>query len=141
MLLIFYFNSNKSKISTCKYYVENYPLVNRISRKRILLIDDEPDVTLTLKTVLENDGYAVDIFNDPVIALDHFKKVTDYPPTSKRGEERSTQYGLVLTDIRMPTMNGFELYQKIREIDKNIKVRFLTASEINYHEFREKVLL
>ena len=39
----------------------------------------------------------------------------------------------------MPTMNGFELYQKIREIDKNIKVRFLTASEINYDEFQQKV--
>ena len=101
------------------------------------MIDDEPDVTLTLKTVLENDGYAVDMFNDPIMALEHFKKVTN-DPTRKAGEEGSTQYGLVLTDIRMPGMNGFELYQKIREIDKNIKVRFLTASEINYDEFRER---
>jgi YesN/AraC family two-component response regulator len=45
----------------------------------------------------------------------------------------------VLTDIRMPTMNGFDLYQKIREIDENIKVPFLTASEINYDEFGDKV--
>ena len=58
---------------------------------------------------------------------DHFKKVTAYP-THKAGEW-STQYGLVLTDIRMPTMNGFELYQKIKEIDKNIKVHFLAAGE------------
>jgi CheY-like chemotaxis protein len=106
--------------------------------KRILLIDDEPDVTLTLKTVLENDGYAVDIFNDPVMALNHFKKVTD-DYAGKAGEERRTQYSLILTDIRMSAMNGFELYQKIRELDKNIKVRFLTASEINYDEFRQKV--
>ena len=102
------------------------------------MIDDQPDVTLTLKTVLENGGYAVDIFNDPIVALDHFKKVTN-DCTYKAGEEGSTQYGLVLTDIRLPTMNGFELYEKIRELDKNIKVRFLTASEINYEEFREKV--
>ena len=99
------------------------------------MIDDDPDVTL--KTVLENDGYVVDIFNDPIMALEHFKKVTN-DPTRKAGEEGGTQYGLVLTDIRMPGMNGFELYQKIREIDKNIKVRFLTASEINYDEFRER---
>lgn len=45
----------------------------------------------------------------------------------------------MLTDIRMPKMNGFALYQKIKEIDKNIKVHFLTASEINYDEFKEKV--
>ena len=80
-----------------------------IRHRRILSVDDDPDVTLTLKTILENDGYAVDIFNDPIIALDHFKKVTN-DPTHKTGEEGKTQYCLVLTDIRMPTMNGFELY-------------------------------
>jgi CheY-like chemotaxis protein len=98
------------------------------------LIEDDPDVTLTLKTVLENGGYTVDTFNDPVIALENFNKVV------AGGEGGGTYYyGLVLTDIRMPTMNGFELYQKIREIDRTIKVRFLTASEINYDEFKEKV--
>ena len=101
-------------------------------RRRILLIDDDPDITLTLKTVLEDNGYTVDTFNDPVIALENFKK-------KAVGDGGTYYYGLVLTDIRMPTMNGFELYQKIREIDKNIKVRFLTASEINHEEFREKV--
>jgi CheY-like chemotaxis protein len=70
------------------------------------------------------------------MALDNFKKVTD--DYIREVEERSTWYGLVLTDIRMPNMNSFELYQKITELDKNIKVRFLTASEINYDEFREK---
>ena len=42
--------------------------------KRILSIDDDPDVTLTLKTILENDGHTVDVFNDPIIALESFKK-------------------------------------------------------------------
>ena len=105
------------------------------ARRRILLIDDEPDVTLTLKTVLENDGYAVDVFNDPIIALQNFRKVAEEDTSN----EKKHHYGLVLTDIRMPTINGFDLYQKIREIDKNIKIRFLTASEINYDEFRQKV--
>jgi CheY-like chemotaxis protein len=104
-----------------------------IRRQRILSVDDDPDVTLTLKTVLENDGYTVDVFNDPIIALDNFKKAVE----DTANEE--LRYGLVFSDIRMPTMNGFELYQKIREIDKNIKIRFLTASEINYDEFRQKV--
>jgi CheY-like chemotaxis protein len=104
------------------------------SSRRILLIDDDPDVTLTLKTVLENNGYAVDVFNDPIMALQNFKKAADEDSTNEK-----YHYDLVLTDIRMPIINGFELYQKIIEIDKNIKVRFLTASEINYDEFREKV--
>jgi CheY-like chemotaxis protein len=104
------------------------------SSRRILLIDDDPDVTLTLKTVLENNGYAVDVFNDPIMALQNFKKAADEDTTNEK-----YHYDLVLTDIRMPIINGFELYQKIIEIDKNIKVRFLTASEINYDEFREKV--
>jgi CheY-like chemotaxis protein len=105
--------------------------------RRILSIDDDPDVALTLKTVLENDGYTVDIFNDPFIALESFKKAANNI-AGEAGRD-AYHYDLVLTDIRMPTMNGFELYQKIREIDKNIKVRFLTASEINYDEFKEKV--
>ena len=104
-----------------------------IRGRRILLVDDDPDITLTLKTVLENNGYTVDVFNDPIIALDNFKKAVEEPANEE------LRYGLVFSDIRMPTMNGFELYQKIREIDKNIKVRFLTASEINYDEFQEKV--
>ena len=108
--------------------------MKRSSSRRILLIDDDPDVTLTLKTVLENNGYAVDVFNDPIMALQNFKKAADEDTTNEK-----YHYDLVLTDIRMPIINGFELYQKIIEIDKNIKVRFLTASEINYEEFREKV--
>jgi two-component system, OmpR family, response regulator ChvI len=104
------------------------------ARRRILLIDDEPDVTLTLKTVLENNGYTVDVFNDPIIALRNFKKALE-----DTANEKKHPYGLVLTDIRMPNMNGFDLYEKIRELDKDIKVRFLTASEINHDEFKEKV--
>ena len=109
--------------------------------KRILSIDDDPDVTLTLKTILENDGHTVDVFNDPIIALESFKKAASDVAKVAGGGGRGNAhtYDLILTDFRMPKMNGFELYQKIREIDKNIKVRFLTASEINYGEFGEKV--
>ena len=81
--------------------------MKRSSSRRILLIDDDPDVTLTLKTVLENNGYAVDVFNDPIMALQNFKKVADEDTTNGK-----YHYDLVLTDIRMPIINGFELYQK-----------------------------
>ena len=89
--------------------------------KRILLVDDEQDVTYTVKIVLENNGFLVDSYNDPTLALSNFKLGF---------------YDLLLLDIRMPKINGFDLYQKIREIDSNVKICFLTASELFYEEYR-----
>jgi DNA-binding response OmpR family regulator len=89
--------------------------------KRILLVDDEQDVTYTIKIVLENNGFLVDSYNDPTLALSNFKLGF---------------YDLLLLDIRMPKINGFDLYQKIREIDSNVKICFLTASELFYEEYR-----
>jgi two-component system, OmpR family, response regulator ChvI len=89
--------------------------------KRILLVDDEQDVTYTIKIVLENNGFLVDSYNDPTLALSNFKLGV---------------YDLLLLDIRMPKMNGFDLYQKIRKIDSNVKICFLTASEWFYEEYR-----
>jgi two-component SAPR family response regulator len=63
----------------------------------------------------------VESYNDPTLALSNFKLGL---------------YDLVLLDIRMPTMNGFELHQKIREIDSDVKICFLTASELFYEEYR-----
>src|ERR671922_313685 len=81
-------------------------------RKKIFIVDDEPDVTFTLKVILTSNGYQVDAFEDAEEALDHFKKGV---------------YLLAFLDIKMPKMNGFELYKKLVEIDKDIKVCFLTA--------------
>jgi PleD family two-component response regulator len=79
-MIFSFFNIRAKKVKYLRVQIlsrsENYRLLKRSSRRRILLIDDEPDVTLTLKTVLENDGYEVDMFNDPIMALEHFKKVT-----------------------------------------------------------------
>jgi DNA-binding response OmpR family regulator len=86
-----------------------------------LLVDDEADITYTIKRVLENSRFVVESYNDPTLALSNFKLGL---------------YDLVLLDIRMPKMNGFELYQKIREIDNNVKICFLTASELFYEEYR-----
>jgi DNA-binding response OmpR family regulator len=93
-------------------------LTSRNTKKRILVIDDEPDITLTLKAELEIVGlFGVDTFNDPELALKSFKP---------------NIYALVLIDIMMPRMDGFVAYQELKKVDPNIKVCFLTASEM-YH--------
>ena len=89
----------------------------------ILYIDDEFDITLTLKGILEGVGVKVDSYSDPLLALNNYK---------------INFYVLVILDIRMPKMDGFQLYTKIREKDPKVKVCFLTASEFYYEEFRKK---
>src|SRR5690242_4318315 len=84
---------------------------------KILIVDDEPDINLTLKVALEDRGFKVDTFNDPMRALENFK---------------TRSYDLLILDIKMPNMNGFELYREIKKIDKNVKVCFLTAGEMYY---------
>ena len=92
--------------------------------KNIIFIDDEKDVTFTIKTILEQTGlFHVDTFTDPDLALKRFKP---------------SFYALVLIDIMMPKMGGFELYEQLKKIDPDVKVCFLTASEMYHHEVREK---
>ena len=100
--------------------------------RRILIVDDEPDVTLTLKVGLEvyyyHDSerrrrrFEVYSYNDPEIALSKFKP---------------NFYDLLLTDIYMPRMNGFELSQRVVEIDANIRVCFMSSAEVNIEALRE----
>ena len=92
------------------------------SKGSILIVDDEIDITLAFKKGLESNGFMVDIYNDPVTALLNFK---------------SDFYDLILVDVRMPKMNGFELYQVIEKLDKKSKVCFITAFEVYYHALRE----
>jgi DNA-binding response OmpR family regulator len=95
----------------------------KIKGKRIMVVDDEPDLTLCYRLSLEYHGFEVETFNDPRKALSNFKP--DY-------------YDLVVLDIKMPLMDGFELYSEIKKIDSKAKVCFLTASELYYKEFRKK---
>jgi DNA-binding response OmpR family regulator len=97
-------------------------------KKRILIIDDEPDVALTLKVVLEDNGFEVNSFTDSLLALKHFK-------------EAEYIYDLLILDIKMPQMNGFELYKEIRKLDDKVKVCFLSAlTELkDYEAFRKEV--
>jgi DNA-binding response OmpR family regulator len=90
--------------------------------KRILMVDDEPDITYTSKTTLEDSRFfQVDTFNDAESALSKF---------------RPGLYDLVLLDIKMPKMNGFQLCRKLRSIDYKIKMCFLTAADLGH--YREK---
>jgi DNA-binding response OmpR family regulator len=92
--------------------------------KRVLLVDDEPDLNLTIKIILEENGFKVDSFTDPLVALENFK-------------EEEGMYELLILDMKMPNMNGFELYRQIRKIDDKVKVCFLTASEMYYGVYTE----
>ena len=96
--------------------------------KRILLVDDDPDLTLTFKAGLDGHYYGdkkrfeVFTYNDPLLVVKEFKPHF---------------YDLLLTDIYMPNMNGFQLCQKLLELDVNIRVCFISALEINIHALRE----
>src|SRR5919197_709471 len=94
---------------------------NNNKKKRILIVDDETDVNYTFETVLEENGFVVDSFENPVLALNNFKP---------------DLYDLVILDIKMPEMDGFKLYEEMRKIDNKFKVCFLTASEMFYEQYR-----
>jgi DNA-binding NtrC family response regulator len=94
---------------------------NNNKKKTILIVDDETDVNYTFETVLEENGFMVDSFDNPVLALNDFK---------------AGLYDLVLLDIKMPEMDGFKLYEEMRKVDNTFKVCFLTASEMFYEEYR-----
>jgi DNA-binding response OmpR family regulator len=85
------------------------------------LVDDDEDVNTTLKKILEERGYNVYAFSNSIAALKDFRK--DF-------------YNVIILDIKMPRMNGFEFYNKIKEIDDKVKICFLTAGEPNtYNQF------
>jgi two-component system, OmpR family, response regulator ChvI len=83
-------------------------------------VDDDPDDTVKLKTLLYEIGFRINSFNNPILALENFQ---------------AGSYDLLIIDIDMPQMSGFDLYEKIREIDNKVKIRFLTTeSEINFEK-------
>ncbi len=94
------------------------------SPPRIMIVDDEKDILVILKSGLETTGgFTVETFSSGETALQDFAShAPDY-------------YDLILTDIRMPKMNGFELYRRIREKSPSIPIAFITAFEINEDEF------
>jgi DNA-binding response OmpR family regulator len=101
-------------------------LSNTDKKGSILVVDDEPDIVITLRTVLERNNFKVDTHTEPLQAIKNFE---------------INAYDLLILDIKMPQMNGFELYRELKKIDENIKVCFLTAlSELHdYDAFKKEV--
>ena len=91
-------------------------------KNRILLVDYEPDITFTFTDVLEDEGFEVDSFNDPHQALSNFSAGT---------------YDVTLIDIRMPQMNGFDQYRKLKNKDDKVKYCFMTAYEVYYETLKK----
>jgi FixJ family two-component response regulator len=85
-------------------------------------VDDDSDVTSTFKMILEMNGFEVDAYTNPLSALSDFKP---------------NEFGLLLLDIRMPAMNGFELFKKMKAIDSRVEACFITAFEDYREEFKE----
>ena len=88
---------------------------NNSLHNEILLVDDEPDITTVFTLGLEDHGFKVDMFNDPLQALSDFK---------------TGSYDLALIDYKMLNMNGFDLYLEIRKIDEKVKVCVITAFDV-----------
>jgi CheY-like chemotaxis protein len=86
--------------------------------KSILVLDDDLDIIVIIKSVLQKQGFVVFGFTDPYLALEHFKI-------------NANDYGLVISDVRMPGMNGFEFVSRVKELRPDIKAILMTAFEIN----------
>jgi CheY-like chemotaxis protein len=110
---------------------KEHPQPQSPSIKRILIVDDDSDVTLTFKAGLDGHYYGdgdkkkrfeIYAYNDPLLLLEEFKP---------------HYYDLLLADIYMPDMNGFQLCEKILELDVNMRVCFMSALEVNIQALRE----
>ena len=112
-------NTNSTATSTITNNINN---MNSNRLKRILIVDDEQDIISVFRMVLEMNDFEVDAYNDPLLALSNFKQ---------------NAYDLVILDIRMPVINGFELYKKIRKVDDKVKVCFMTAFDDYRQEFKK----
>ena len=94
----------------------------------ILLLDDDFDIITVFRLGLEDKGFHVSVFTDPLLALDHFQMNPE-------------QFGLVISDIRMPVMNGYDFIKKVKEMKPEVKVFLMTAFKIDDIEFRRELPL
>jgi two-component system, OmpR family, response regulator ChvI len=95
-----------------------------IKNKRVMLVEDEDDIVMLFEMILGSDaGLKLDSFTEPFAALNNFI---------------SGSYDLIMIDVTMPKMNGFELYHEIRKLDDKVKVCFLTAGDMYDEEVRKE---
>lgn len=100
----------------------SHPMDNKIPRARILLVDDEPDITLIFEKGLQKFDFEVTSFNSPQEALSNFKV---------------SKYDIALLDVRMPGMDGYELCKKILGMDNKVKICFMTAFEVHEPDLKK----
>ena len=108
-------------IISAAHEIKNKASTGSNAQHRIMIVDDEQVIARLFTIALQDNGFIVDVFNDPLSALSNYK---------------AGLYDLLLLDIRMPTMNGFELYQKIKDIDDKAQVCFITAYEESINDFK-----
>jgi DNA-binding NtrC family response regulator len=96
--------------------------VSKLNTSSILVLGDDFDINTLIKLALQKRGYLVFGFTDPLLALEHFKI-------------NHSTYSLVITDLRMPVMNGFEFVRQVKKMNSKIKVLLMTAFEIDQMEF------
>ena len=94
----------------------------REKNRYVLAVDDDSDIVAMVEQALQLNGFKVSAFTDPAMALEHFKI-------------NCKDYTMILSDIRMPGINGYELVRKAKEIDKQVKIVLMSAFEINEREF------
>jgi CheY-like chemotaxis protein len=93
--------------------------------RKVMVLDDDFDLATLVKQILQKDGFNnVFSFTDPLLALEHFRI-------------NHKDYSLIISDIRMPVMNGFQFVSEARKINPKIKILLMTAFEINDKEFAQ----
>jgi DNA-binding response OmpR family regulator len=116
-------NTSKDHGNSVRYYLQK-PSENAQQTKNILVVDDEYNINLTLECILNQSGFKVYSFTNPLIALENVKPGL---------------FDLAILDVKMPVMNGFGLYNEIRKVDDKIKICFLTAAtDVYYEVFRKE---
>lgn len=90
--------------------------------KTVMVVDDEPDIIIATRMGLEDAGYNVHSFNDPIMAIQHI-------------EQGCRDCEVLVSDIRMPQMDGFDLASRLKELRPKMKVIMMTAFEVNIPKY------
>lgn len=97
---------------------------NNNKNSKILSVDDEPDNAFIIKKGFEYNGFEVDSFTDPVLALDNIRN-------------NSLAYDTIILDVKMPILDGLQLYKKIRDMNKKVKVCLFSAVQPDFEKYRK----
>ena len=115
---------HRGKVYDYTFSMERESIQQQVQKnKRILLVDDEQDVNVSIRMVLEENGFKVDSFTNAFQALENFT---------------AGLYDLVILDVKLPGMDGFSLCEKIKKLDDKVRICFLTAADKAYYEILKK---